>query len=106
MQEKKSFINTSVTLVIRGIKYYREHVVNFAVSQYTIVMRRSLCLKGTMHCMNFVSFYFLPNIRVSRQLHIIRKVLIQKWLIQHRPTANMHEIHSGQKVMQLTLLDY
>ena len=41
----------------------------------SIVMGRSLCLKGTMHCMNFVSFYFLSNIRVSRQLHTMQKVL-------------------------------
>jgi hypothetical protein len=33
-------------------------------------------------------------------------VLIQRWLIENRPTANMHVIHSGQKVMQLTLVDY
>ena len=33
-------------------------------------------------------------------------VLIQRWLIQNRPTANIHVIHSGQKVMQLTLSDY
>ena len=32
--------------------------------------------------------------------------MIQRWLIQHRPTADLHVIHSGQKVTQLTLSDY
>lgn len=33
-------------------------------------------------------------------------ILIQRWLIKNRPTADMHAIHSGQKIMQLTLNDY
>ena len=33
-------------------------------------------------------------------------VLIQRWLFQNRPTADMHVIHSGQKIIQLTLKDY
>ena len=28
-------------------------------------------------------------------------VLIQRWLIENRPTADMRVIHSGQKIMQL-----
>ena len=33
-------------------------------------------------------------------------ILIQVWLIQNRPTADMHVIHCGQKVMQPHLKDY
>ena len=33
-------------------------------------------------------------------------VLIQRWLIDNRPTADMHVIHSGQKILRLTLNDY
>ena len=33
-------------------------------------------------------------------------VFVQKWLIENRPTADIHVIHSGQKIMQLTIRDY
>ena len=33
-------------------------------------------------------------------------VFVQRWLIDNRPTADMHVIHSGQKVMQLTVKEY
>ena len=33
-------------------------------------------------------------------------IFIQQWLIKNRPNADTHVIHSGTKVMQLTLEDY
>ena len=30
-------------------------------------------------------------------------VLIQRWLLQNTPTTDVHVIHSGQKIMQLTI---
>ncbi len=33
-------------------------------------------------------------------------VFVQGWLIQNRPTSEMHVIHSGQKIMQLTVKDH
>ena len=33
-------------------------------------------------------------------------IFIQQWLIKNHPNADMHIIHSGTKVVQLTLQDY
>ncbi|XP_046862275.1 uncharacterized protein LOC124455682 [Xenia sp. Carnegie-2017] len=66
-----------------------EHVVNFAVAQYLD-----------------------ENIKVLQQLPIMAfdgafdGVFIQRWLIEYRPTADIHLINSGQKIMQLTVKDH
>jgi hypothetical protein len=53
-----------------------EHLVNF-LQLDIIVTGRSLYLKGTMHCMNFASFYFLWSIKVSRLSHTMQKDMMQ-----------------------------
>ena len=33
-------------------------------------------------------------------------IFIQQWLIKNRPNVDMHVVHSGTKIIQLTLTDY
>ena len=46
------------------------------------------------------------NITIAHNAKSFDRVFVQRWLIQNRPTADMHVIHSGQKIMQLTVKDY
>ena len=85
-----------------------EHVVNFAVAQYSD--GTEFVFKGYNALHEFCEFLFSMDHKgftaIAHNAKGFDAVLIQRWLIQNRPTANMHAIHSGQKVMQLTLSDY
>ena len=85
-----------------------EHVVNFAVGQYSD--GTEFVFKGYDALHEFCKLLFsIEHKDFTAIVHNAKgfdAVLIQRWLIQHRPTANMHVINSGQKVMQLTLSDY
>ena len=85
-----------------------QHVVNFAVGQYSD--GTEFVFKGYDALHQFCEFLFSIEHKgftaIAHNAKGFDAVLIQRWLIQHRPTANMHVIHSGQKVMQLTLSDY
>ena len=85
-----------------------EHVVNFAVGQYSD--GTEFVFKGYDALHEFCEFLFSIEHKgftaIAHNAKGFDAVLIQRWLIQNRPTANMHVIHSGQKVMQLTLSDY
>ena len=57
--------------------------------------------------MNFVCFYFQWNIwAIAQNTKGFDAILIQRWLIENRPTADMKMIHSGQKIMQLFMTEY
>ena len=85
-----------------------EHVVNFAVGQYSD--GTEFVFKGYDALHEFCEFLFSTEHKgftaIAHNAKGFYAVLIQRWLIQHRRTANMHVIHSRQKVMQLTLSDY
>ena len=82
-----------------------EHVVYFAVSQYSDGMEFVFKGYGALH--EFCEFLFSIEHKgftvIAHNAKGFDVVLIQRWLIQNRPTANMHVIHSGQKAMQLTV---
>ena len=85
-----------------------EHVVNFAVGQYSD--GTEFVFKGYDALHEFCEFLFSIDYKgfmaIAHNAKGFDAVLIQRWLIQHRPTANMRIILSGQKLMQLTLSDY
>ncbi len=85
-----------------------EHVVNFAVAQYADGTEFVFRGYGALH--EFCEFLFSTEhkgfIVIAHNAKSFDAVLIQRWLIENRPTADMHVIHSGQKIMQLTLKDY
>jgi hypothetical protein len=85
-----------------------EHVVNFAVAQYGD--GTEFVFKGYDALHEFCEFLFSMKHKgftaIAHNAKGFDAVLIQRWLIQNRPTADMHVIHSGQKIMQLTLNDY
>ena len=85
-----------------------EHVVNFAVAQYAD--GTEFVFKGYDALHEFCNFVFsmehLGYCLIAHDAKGFDAVLIQRWLFQNRPTADMHVIHSGQKIMQLTLKDY
>ena len=78
-----------------------EHVVNFAVGRHSDGME--FVFKGYDALHEFCEFLFSIEHKGFRAIAHNAKgfdaFFIQRWLIQHRPTANMHIIHSGQKVM-------
>ena len=59
----------------------------------------------TDSCM-YVSMEHMGYCLIAHNAKGFDAVLIQRWLFQNRPTADMHVIHSGQKMIQLTLKDY
>ncbi len=85
-----------------------EHLVNFAVGHYS--NGKEFVFKGYNALHEFCEFLFSMEHKgftaIAHNAKGYDAVLIQRWLIENRPTANMHVIHSGQKVMQLTLVDY
>ena len=85
-----------------------EHVVNFAVAQYAD--GTEFVFEGYHALHEFCEFVFSIKHKgyclIAHNVKGFDAVLIQRWLIDHRPTADMHVIHSGQKIMQLTLNDY
>ena len=66
--------------------------------------------KGYHALHEFCDFVFSIEHRgyclIAHNAKVFDAVLIQRWLFQNKPTADMHVIHSGQKIMQLTLKDY
>ena len=85
-----------------------EHVVNYAVAQYADATE--FVFKGYNVLHEFCDFVFsiehMGYCLIAHNAKGFDAVLIQQWLFQNRPTADMHVIHSGQKIMQLTLKDY
>lgn len=85
-----------------------EHVVNFAVGQYAD--GTEFVFKGYRALHEFCEFLFSMKHKgftaIAHNAKGFDAVLIQRWLIQNRPTVDMYVIHSGQKIMQLTLNDY
>ena len=85
-----------------------EHVVNFAVAQYAD--GAEFVFKGYRALHDFCDFVFSMKHKgyclIAHNARGFDAVLIQRWLFQHRPTADMHVIHSGQKIMQLTIKDH
>ena len=85
-----------------------EHVVNFAVAQYAD--GTEFVFEGYPALHEFCKFVFSTKHKgyclIAHNAKGFDAVLIQCRLIDHRPTADMHVIHSGQKIMQLTLNDY
>ena len=85
-----------------------EHVVNFAVAQYAD--GTEFVFKGydalNKFCLFLFSFEHKGFTSIAHNSKGFDGILIQRWLIQNRPTADMHVIHSGQKIMQLFLSDY
>ena len=85
-----------------------EHVVNFAVAQYAD--GTEFVFKGYDSLHEFCNFVFsmehMGYCLIAHNAKGFDAVLIQRWLFQNRPTADMHVTHSGQKIIQLTLKDY
>ncbi|XP_046856165.1 uncharacterized protein LOC124449275 [Xenia sp. Carnegie-2017] len=85
-----------------------EHVVNFAVAQY--LDGTEFVFKGYNALNEFCSFLFSRKHKgftaIAHNSKAFDGVFIQRWLIEYRPTANIHLINTGQKIMQLTVKDY
>ena len=85
-----------------------EHVVNFAIAQYAD--GTEFVFKGYDALNEFCLFLFSMEHKgfsaIAHNAKGFDAVLIQRWLIENRPTADMRVIHSGQKIMQLFLTDY
>jgi hypothetical protein len=85
-----------------------EHIVNFAVCQYAD--GTEVVFKGYRALDEFCDFLFSLEHKgftaIAHNAKAFDAVMIQRWLIQNRPTVDMNVIHSGQKIMQLTLKDY
>ncbi|XP_028413630.1 uncharacterized protein LOC114536480 [Dendronephthya gigantea] len=85
-----------------------EHIVNFAVAQY--FDGSEIIFKGYSALNEFCEFLFSMKHKgftaIAHNAKGFDAILIQRWLIKHRPTSDMYVIHSGQKIMQLTLNDY
>jgi hypothetical protein len=85
-----------------------EHIVNFAVCQYAD--GTEFVFKGYRALDEFCDFLFSLEHKgftaIAHNAKAFDAVMIQRWLIQNRPTVDMNVIHSGQKIMQLTLKDY
>ena len=82
---------------------------NLMINLYFMILKQTF-LKGYDVLHEFCEFLFSTEhkgfMAIAHNAKSFDAVLIQRWLIQHRPTANMHVIHSGQKIMQLTLSNY
>ena len=85
-----------------------EHIVNFAIAQY--VDGTEFVFKGYDALNEFCLFLFSMEHKgftaIAHNAKGFDAILIQRWLIENRPTADMNVIHSGQKIMQLFLPDY
>jgi ferredoxin len=85
-----------------------EHVVNFAVAQYAD--GTEFVFKGYDALDKFCLFVFdrmhEKHTLIAHNSKAFDGVFVQRWLIQNRPTSEMHVIHSGHKIMQLTVKDY
>ena len=85
-----------------------EHIVNFAIAQYAD--GSEFVFKGYKALDEFCNFLFNMEHEgftvIAHNAKGFDAVLIQRWLIVNRPTADMQVIHSGMKVMQLLIVDY
>ena len=85
-----------------------EHVVNYVVAQYAC--GAEYIFKGYDSLSEFCMFLFDRKhegyTAIAHNAKAFDGVFIERWLIENRPTAEMHVIHSGQKIMQLTVKDY
>ena len=65
----------------------------------------NLSFKGYDALNEFCLFLFSMEhkgfIAIAHNAKDFDAILIQRWLIENRPTADMNVIHSGQKIMQL-----
>ena len=57
-------------------------------------------------CRFLLSSEHKGSIAIAHNAKGFDAVFIQQWLIKNRPNVDMHVVHSGTKIMQLTLKDY
>ena len=85
-----------------------EHEVNYVVAQYGD--GTEFVFKGYDSLNKFCLFLFdrvhENYTAIAHNAKAFDGIFVQKWLIENRPTADIHVIHSGQKIMQLTIGDY
>ena len=94
--------------IIINIPLFIEHIVHFAVAQYG--GGREFVFEGYDNLDRFCQFLLSSEHKgftaIAHNANGFDAIFIQQWLIKNRPNVDMSVIHSGTKIMQLTLKDY